>query len=307
MPSCLVHTGDESVTLSAATVKRLLDRGDGDAALLYLALLRRQGTVPPRSLAGELRWDRGRIEAAEAVLRELGLVAPAEMPPTPAEEHPTYQQTDVTERLEGSREFRELIRQVEAKLGKRLTTPDVGVLLGLTDYLGLPSDVVYLLVCHCVERVRHRFGEGRRPGMKQIEKEGYAWARMGIDTQEAAAAYLRTYAQRQGAVPQYMRALQLGERAPAPSEEKYILSWQEMGFGPEAVSLACDKTILKCHELKWAYCNGILKRWHEAGLHTVEEIEAKDRPAASRADAQPPRDADQEMRRYMQDLHRNRR
>ena len=37
MPSCLVHTGDESVTLSAATVKRLLDRGDGDAALLYLA------------------------------------------------------------------------------------------------------------------------------------------------------------------------------------------------------------------------------------------------------------------------------
>ena len=40
MPSCLVHTGDESVTLSAATVKRLLERGDGDAALLYLALLR---------------------------------------------------------------------------------------------------------------------------------------------------------------------------------------------------------------------------------------------------------------------------
>ena len=39
MPSCLVHTGDESVPLSAATVKRLLDRGDGDAALLYLALL----------------------------------------------------------------------------------------------------------------------------------------------------------------------------------------------------------------------------------------------------------------------------
>ena len=86
MPSCLVHTGDESVTLSAATVKRLLDRGDGDAALLYLALLRHQGTVPPRSLAGELRWDRSRIEAAEAVLRELGLVAPAETPPAPAEE-----------------------------------------------------------------------------------------------------------------------------------------------------------------------------------------------------------------------------
>ena len=179
MPSCLVHTGDESVTLAAATVKRLLDRGDGDAALLYLALLRRQGTVPPRSLAGELRWDRGRIEAAETALRELGLVAPAETPPAPAEERPVYQRADVAERLEHSKAFQALTRQVEVKLGKKLTTPDVGILLGLTDYLGLPEGVVYLLVCHCVERVQRRFGEGRRPGMKQIEKEGYAWARMG--------------------------------------------------------------------------------------------------------------------------------
>ena len=63
------------------------------------------------------------------------------------------------------------------------------------------------------------------------------------------------------------------------SEEKYLLAWQEMGFPPETVALAYDKTVLKCHELKWPYCNGILKRWHEAGLHTVEEVESGDRPA----------------------------
>ena len=55
MPSCLVHTGDESVTLSAATVKRLLDRGDGDAALLYLALLRRRAIC--WSLAQWEAWE----------------------------------------------------------------------------------------------------------------------------------------------------------------------------------------------------------------------------------------------------------
>lgn len=285
MAGCLIETGDEGVTLSGGAVKRLLERGDGDAALLYLALLRRQGAVPPRSLAGELRWDRDRIEAAEAVLRQLGLVSAAEPPPEPAEEKPDYQRSDVAERLERSAEFRALTDQVERKLGKRLTTPDVAVLLGLTDYLGLPADVVYLLVCHCMERVQRRTGPGRRPGMKQIEKEGYAWARLGIDTQAAAAEYLRKYAQRQQLLPQYMRALGLGDRLPVPSEEKYLLSWQEMGFSPEAVAIACDKTILKCHELKWAYCNGILRRWHEAGLHTEEEIRAGDRPAAKRSPA----------------------
>ena len=286
MAGCLIETGDEGVTLSAQAVKRLLEKGDGDAALLYLALLRRRGTVPPRSLAGELRWDRDRIEAAEAALRQMGLVAAGrEAPPEPAEEKPDYQRTDVAERLERSQEFRALTDQVERKLGKKLTTPDVAVLLGLTDYLGLPADVVYLLVCHCVERVQRRSGPGRRPGMKQIEKEGYAWARLGIDTQAAAAEYLRKYAQRQGLLPQYMRALGLGDRLPVPSEEKYLLSWQEMGFSPEAVALAYDKTVLRCHELKWAYCNGILRRWHEAGLHTEAEVRAGDKPAARRSPA----------------------
>lgn len=287
MSSILVQTGDEGVTLTGQAVGRLLERGDGDAALLYLALLRRRGTVPPRSLAGELRWDRPRIEAAEGVLRELGLLAPAETPPEPAEERPAYRQADIADYLEGSGEFRRLTAEVERKLGKKLTAPDVGILLGLNDYLGLPADVIYLLVCHCVERAQQRGGAGRRPGMKQIEREGYAWARMGIDSQAAAAEYLKSCARRRQRVPQYMRVLGLGERMPSASEEKYLDAWQEMGFPPETVALAYDKTVLKCHELKWPYLNGILKRWHEAGLHTPEEVEAGDsgrrsqeRPAA---------------------------
>ena len=285
MASVLLHTEDESVTLTAQAARRLLDRGDGDAALLYIALLRHHGTVQPRSLAGELRWDRPRIEAAEAVLRDIGLVAPAaeSLPPEPADEKPVYQRDDVAERLERSAEFRALTDQVERKLGKRLTTPDIAVLLGLNDYLGLPADVIYLLVCHCAERVARRFGPGRRPGLRQIEKEGYAWARMGIDTQAAAAEYLRRYAERQGALPRYMRALQLGDRPPVASEEKYLSAWQEMGFPPESVALAYDKTVLKCHELKWPYCNGILKRWHEKGLHTPEEIRSGDGPGTKAA------------------------
>lgn len=276
MPSVLVHTDDESVTLTAQAVRRLLERGDGDAALLYLALLRHHGNAPPRSLAGELRWDRGRIEAAETILRSLGLIAPSAPEPEPADAPPVYQQKEVAEKLEQSDEFRCLTAEVERRLGKRLTTPDISALLGLYDYLGLPADVIYLLVCHCAERLARRFGEGRRPTLRQIEREGYVWARRGIDSQAAAAEYLKKYAERQELLPQYMRALQLGDRPPAAAEEKYLIGWQEWGFLPDAVALAYDKTILKCHELKWSYCNGILRRWHEAGLHTLTEIEQGD-------------------------------
>ncbi|WP_325228494.1 DnaD domain-containing protein [Oscillibacter sp.] len=286
MPSVLVHAPDDPVTLSAQAVKRLLDRGSGDAALLYLALLRRHGDAPPRSLAGELRWDKGRIEAAEAVLRDLGLIAPQGPPPAPADEPPVYQQDEVAGKLEESEDFRRLTAEVERRLGKRLTTADISVLLGLYDYLGLPSDVIYLLVCHCAERTAARLGPGRKPTLRQIEREGYAWARRGVDTQAAAAAYLRDYNRRQGALPGFMRALRLGDRPPVESEEKYLLQWLEWGFSPEAAALAYDKTVLKCGAFKWSYCNGILRRWHEAGLHAVEEIEAGDkRPQAPAAPA----------------------
>lgn len=306
MAGILRPLGDESVTVSGAALRRLLEKGDGDAALLYLALLRHQGLVPPRSLAGELRWERSRIEEAEASLRQLELVAvPAAELPEPADEKPDYRQEDVAGALEQDGPFRGLTAEVERKLGKKLSTPDLGALLGLYDYLGLPSDVIYLLVCHCTERIRRRYGEGRRPTLRQIEKEGYSWARMGIDTQAAAAEYLKKYALRQESMPAYMRVLQMGDRLPVAAEEKYLAAWQEWGFAPEAVAEAYEKTVLKCHELKWPYINGILKKWHEAGLHTPEQIASGDRPRPQgdmpRRDQRPPED---EMRRYVQALRR---
>lgn len=306
MAGILRPMGDESVTVSGAALRRLLERGDGDAALLYLALLRHHGMVPPRSLAGELRWERPRIEAAEETLRQLELVsAPAADIPEPADERPDYHQEDVSGALARDEQFRLLTAEVERKLGKKLSTPDLGTLLGLYDYLGLPSDVIYLLVCHCAERIQRRYGEGRRPTLRQIEKEGYSWARMGIDTQTGAAEYLKKYAVRQESMPAYMRVLQLGDRLPVATEEKYLAAWQEWGFPPETVAEAYDKTILKCHELKWPYINGILKKWHEAGLHTPEQIETGDRPRprseSPHRDQRPPED---EMRRYVQALHR---
>ena len=250
MASILIHTADESVTLTAQTVKRLLDRGDGDAALLYLALLRHHGTVQPRSLAGELRWEKSRIEAAEQALRDLRLLAPAaEEIPEPADEKPSYQRDDIARRLESSEEFRLLTAEVEKKLGKRLTTPDVGILLGLNDYLGLPADVIFLLVNHCVERVTRKYGEGRRPTLRQIEKEGYHWAQRGLFDQESASQYLRDWNVRRSAMSRYMQVLGLGDRRPVESEERYIADWMDKGFPPETVALAYDKTVFYKKEL----------------------------------------------------------
>ena len=50
MADRLIRPGDEGVTVTASALRTLLSSGNGDAALLYLALLRRHGGVAPRSL-----------------------------------------------------------------------------------------------------------------------------------------------------------------------------------------------------------------------------------------------------------------
>ena len=81
------------------------------------------------------------------------------------------------------------------------------------------------------------------------------------------------------------------------------MGWAEMGFPQETVALAYDRTILKCHELRWGYLNKILQNWHSKNLHTVEEVEQGDRPPAPRREdgARAPGANVARMKKYLED------
>ena len=290
MSGYILHEEKEDLVLPAEKADRLLSRGDGDAALLYLCLLRMNGGISPQELMKRLGWSELRLANGERVLQEIGLLQRRadSLPPERAEERPEYSRTELADMLEGDAGFRMLVPQVEKKLGKELKTADLQILAGLYDDLGLPADVIFLLVNHCLERSEKRYGPGRRPTLRQIEKEGYYWARLELFTQDAASAYLRQYHVKQGRFAQYMQVLQLGARLPVESEEKYISDWIDKGFSPEAVALAYDKTVFYKKELNWRYLNGILRRWDERGCHTPEEIARMDAPRSRPAAAAAP-------------------
>ena len=299
---------EENIVLSAAVARRLIAAGSGDGALLYLALLEHREAMSPEQLRQELRWTEERLRQAEAVLMGCGLIGSHQPALTqePSDERPDYTRADVAAQLEGDEKFRLLTGNVERVLGKKLSTADLNILLGLYDYLGLPCEVIFLLVNHCTDRLTARYGSGRRPTLRQIEKEGYAWARRGLLDLDSANAYLMKYAQSRTAVGQYMAVLRLGDRAPAPTEERYLLSWAEMGFPAESVELAYDKTMVKCKELRWGYLNKILLNWHEKGLHTLQEVEAGDRrpPAKTEARSAAPGKNVERMKKYLEDMRK---
>lgn len=318
MEQYTLHTTEnESIVLSASVVDRLIRTGNSDAALLYLAFVREHGKVDSTALCAALRWTQERFTAASQALEQLGLLrrtaAPAAQNDAKQVEQawsrPEYTNSDLMGALERA-EFASLSKAVDQALGKKLTTPDQKILLGLYDDLGLGADVIFLLVNFCVERSARLYGPGRRPTMRQIEQEGYAWARMELRDQERASAYIKKYHRRQESIPRMMRLLGLGDRKCSASEERYLSAWIEMNFEDAAIELAYDKTILKCKELKWSYMNKILTSWHEKGLHSVKAIEAGDRPATAQSTPQHDDAAGREdlerMEKYLQQLRQQR-
>ena len=298
MAGYILREDQPNIVLPAQQADRLIGRGDGDAALLYLCLLRADRGVTAQELQRRLKWSQLRLHAAETALQELGLIdrPPEQKPPEPAQERPVYTADDLTDLLTGDAGFRMLVPQTEEKLGKRLKTADLQILAGLYDDLGLPADVIYLLVCHCVTRSEERYGPGRRPTLRQIEKEGYHWAQRGLFDQESASQYLRDWNVRRSAMSRYMQVLGLGDRRPVESEERYITDWMDKGFPPETVALAYDKTVFYKKELNWRYLNGILRRWHENGWHTEEEVRQGDSRKPSKREE---KKDDSRMEKYM--------
>ena len=261
----------ESVTLSPGQLQRVLAAGNPDAALLYLYL--RAGNSPD-AIVGDLKLPAERMHAAMAMLRQLGLWSEETPPRFLPGERPSYTQQDVLEAA-GDNDFRALCGEVQRVLGKSLNTEEMKILLGFTRYLGMSADVISVLVCYCKERARQR-GSLRNPSLRAIEKEAYAWAERGIDTMEEASAFIQAQNVRNSSLHKLMDLLQIRGRNLTPAEERYAESWLEMGFSREALSMAYERTCLNTGGLNWAYMNKILQRWHQAGLHTPEQIRSGD-------------------------------
>lgn len=254
------------------SMQKLLSAASGDAALLYLYI---QSGNDPAYAESALRLTSGRYQCAAATLRQMGLW-PEEKPRFIASgERPQYSEQDVQSAINRDVEFKSLYGEIQRLMGRTLNSDELKIVLGFVRYLGLPADVICVLVCYCRDRAKQRGGL-RNPSLRAIEKEAYAWAEQGIDTMERAGAFIQEQNQRHSKLHDLMNTLQIRGRELTPGETKYAQAWLNMGFAEDAIALAYERTCLNTGGMNWAYMNKILTRWHEAGYRTAEQARAGD-------------------------------
>ena len=293
---------DEKRLISPRAADLIIGLRDGDAALLYLYLCRR-GMEDRDHIAHELYLPKQRLSEAIERLEMLGLLPLTEQTPVsaeraaspvPAEEAPSlperpdlpdYTAEDVRARKENDSAFSALISEAQLIMGRPLSTPDLIKLLGIYDHLDLPPEVVMELMNFVAELYRWKYGERRRPSARAFEAEARLWAERGITDFDSAERYIRAARERRSLEGDIKASMKIVDRDFTDTERRYVEQWLNWGFSPDAIALAYDKTVTNTRKFSPAYMNKILMSWNEKGLHTLAEIQEKDRPTRPRSSA----------------------
>lgn len=274
---------NEILSMSAQAARLLVESGDGDSALLYLALLESGGDE--KKAAASLRWADSRLYPAWDRLAAKGLARPPadNTPAQPLKQDdrpPEYSREELTAAQEREPEFSGLRLELEGMLGRILSDNDLKYLYTIYDYLSFSPEVIVHLTGWVIRRERRqRNNPAFSPRMYAIQQEAFRWKRLGLDTLERAEDYLR----RQEGVDQrewdILQAVGVTERRPAVEKEReFIAAWVEMGLSDALIRLAYERTVYQKKTMNWPYMNKILQSWHKAGYKTPAQVEAGDKP-----------------------------
>lgn len=281
-------SGGAGLAVPISDADKLLSLGSGSAALLYLYALRKGGSFSLSEAALALRRTENEIKSAAELLDSAGLFSndAARAPiPMPADELPEYSTSDIIARTGENPEFKAIVEETQRIMGRTLTGADLKLLFGIYDHLRLPTEVIFMLINHCVEDTHRRLGPSALPSMRSIEKEAYVWYNREIITLERVEEFLLQKRRRSSTLAEVKRVLQINGRNLSTTELKYVESWLDMGFSVDAIALAYDRTVIKTGSLTWRYMNSILSNWHEKGLHTADDAEAGDSRSYARVSA----------------------
>ena len=279
--------------------EKLVAAHDGDVALLYI-YRRLTGSTDPEQAARDLCRTIAEVRAADEKLGRLlsGTPAPlqsAAASPAPSlpedEEEPEYRAEEIARIAREDRDFHSLVSEASVVLGRTLSSTDTRTLFQIYQHMGLPADVLHTLLHYCQEQAEARWGSSRKPNFRMIQAEAREWARQEVMSLDLAEEYMKRKKARSDLSDQLRRAFSIHDRALTKSERDYIAAWLDMGFSKEAILIAYDRTVTSTGALKWPYMNKILVSWHQKGLHSPAEIEAKDkRGSASKGSKTPVRE-----------------
>ncbi len=177
-----------------------------------------------------------------------------------------YDSATLSAAISENDEFKMVCNVASQSLGKQLTKNDYSSLFYLFDFVNIPAPVICGVVELCCSM--------EKKSLQYIFKKAIGLYDEGIDTYDKFEAYLARRDAINSNIGKLRRLFGMGERALTPKEQKLFDCWfGEWNFSFDMVEKAYEKTVDNTGKLSTTYMNGILRRWQENGIETIEDIE----------------------------------
>jgi DnaD and phage-associated domain/DnaD and phage-associated domain len=197
------------------------------------------------------------------------------MPAEPAADKKTPKRT-LPERTEYSRNqlallsesesVKEILFVTERYLGHTLNNTEIQMILYWLDKLKFSPSLVEYLIEQCVAK--------NHMSIRYMDKIALSWAESGIRTLTDAKQALQAH---DHAVYAVQKAFGISNRTLAQAELKFVHKWsKELHFSDEIIALACEKTILRIHQISFDYADSILQNWKQHNVRTVNDVKLLD-------------------------------
>jgi DnaD/phage-associated family protein len=162
----------------------------------------------------------------------------------------------------------QLIDMCQTILEKTFTKTEISCIVYLSDHLRLEDEYILMLCQHCA-------GKGKdKSSLRYIEKMGIELHDRGITSVKELDIYLKDEAKKHETEYKIRKLFGIGERALAPKEKAFLAKWSTEWCLPfEMIEKAYEIMVGAIEKPTFAYENGILEKWREAGCKTMEDVE----------------------------------
>ncbi len=182
---------------------------------------------------------------------------------------PSYTAAEIDTAAKLNDELDYLFKKAEELLSRTLSQTDIEMLYSFVDWLGLPVEVVVMLLTYVTS-----IDKGSK---KYIESVAVDWANKEINTYEKAEEHVRRLESAEATERKLRRILGIYDRALTSTEKKYFKTWTEsFKFDDEMYEIAYDRTIEGTGKLSYAYMNKILQTWNDEGIENAEMLKRSD-------------------------------
>lgn len=191
---------------------------------------------------------------------------------------------EIAARVSDCEDVKILFTKSEECFGRVLTHTEQRSLVWMHDYLGLPSEILLMLIEYC--KIHGKLN------MRYIESVASDWSERDISTLELAEAEFARISEMTSFTGKIRSIFGISDRNLSSKEKKYIEEWFDRNYDAELISYAYDRTIDSTGKLSFAYLDKILSNWREKGIRDRLSAESETNPSKKEADEKPVYDFD---------------